>query len=221
MGKQPAKSSQAISKAPSGKAPKHKTAAKPMTKKAIPKVKATRATATGTRRKARVAHPKLDLLLGKLRPGRYANGTLIITQPDAHLPEMRRWLMGNVDGRVALGRTAFGDIVVFRDLRERAADQGFPGAEDACDVALIDLNYKRMTVLAHSVEEFQQQLGNAKFQKAFLRRSLYDKVKARLGDFADDEAYSFVPALALGGKEDAASVQRAKWGVYQDLLFQL
>jgi hypothetical protein len=166
-------------------------------------------------------HPKLTELLDTLRPGRHAGGTLIITKPGAHQDEMRRWLSGNDEGRVAIGRTAFGDIVLFRDLRAFAFAQGTPDAELACDVALIDLNLKKMVVLAWSVEELVQRLADRGFQDAFLRRALYDEVKAQRGDYADDEAYTFVPALRLGGSESAASVQRAKWRVYQDILFQL
>jgi len=33
-------------------------------------------------------------------------------------------------------------------------------------------------------------------------------VKTRLGDYADDEAFAFVPALPLGGSEDAGNVER-------------
>jgi hypothetical protein len=78
-----------------------------------------------------------------------------------------------------------------------------------------------MTVIAWSVEELLEQLDHLEFQKAYLRRELYDAARARLGDYGDDEAYSFVPALAMGGSEDPACVERARWDVYQDLLFQL
>jgi hypothetical protein len=170
---------------------------------------------------ARVSHPKLALLLDKLAPGRHAQGTLIITEPDAHLDQMSRWLGGNVEGRVALGRTAFGDLVVFRDLRARAAAQGLAGAEEACDIALIDLNLKKMVVIAWSVEELLENLDHLEFQQAYLRRELYDAARSRVGDYDDDEVYSFVPALALGGSEDPRTVERARWDVYQDILFQL
>ena len=170
---------------------------------------------------AESVHPKLALLLERLPPGRHAGGTLIVTKPGAHRTELRRWLKGKVAGRVALGRSAFGDILVFRDLRKRAAAQGLPNANDACDVALIDLNFKKMTVLAWSVEELLGYIDSPKFQRAFLRKKLYDQVKARLGDYGDDEAYAFVPALPLGGAERADLVRRSPWSAYQELLFQL
>jgi hypothetical protein len=239
MAKRPAK--KAKKKVPAKKsAPKRKALARPKKKPALKaksparakprpapkKKKASAPKAKPRAAKARAAappHPKLAALLEKLRPGRHAAGTVLITKPDAHHDEMSQWLMGNVAGRVALGRTAFGDIVVFRDLRANAAAQGLKGtaAAEACDVALIDLNLKKMTVLAWSIEELLQRLDDGQFQEAFLRRTLYDQVKARLGDYADDEAYTFVPALALGGSEAAESVQRGNWRVYQEILFQV
>ena len=167
------------------------------------------------------AHPKLAGLLEKLPPGRYAGGTVIVTRPDAHHSEMSRWLTGKIDGRVALGRTAFGDILVFRDLRARAAAEGLEGAAEACDVAMIEISFRKMTVLAWSPEQFVAQLDDRKFQDAFLRRRLYAKVKASLGDFADDEVYAFEPVLPKGGSEDADYVERSNWSVYENLLFQV
>ena len=92
------------------------------------------------------AHPRLAPLLEKLPPGRYAGGTIIVTRPDAHHGEMSRWLTGKTDGRTALGRTAFGDILVFRDLRARAAAEGLEGADEACDVAMIEISFRKASL---------------------------------------------------------------------------
>ena len=167
------------------------------------------------------AHPRLAPLLEKLPPGRYAGGTIIVTRPDAHHGEMSRGLTGKTDGRTALGRTAFGDILVFRDLRARAAAEGLEGADEACDVAMIEISFRKITVLAWSGEQFITLLDDRKFQDAFLRRRLYAKVKASLGDFADDEVYAFEPTLPMGGTEDADYVERSNWSVYENLLFQV
>jgi hypothetical protein len=212
-------------KVPSKKSAKAAPAKPNVAKKAVARKapKATPAKAKTPKKAAKAFgdHPSLEKLLSQLPPGRYAEGTLIVTEPGLHHAEMSRWLIGNVEGRVALGRTAFGDILVFRDLRERAAARGLPGVDDACDVALIDLNQKKMTVLAWSVEAFLDELDDREFQETYLRRTLYDEVKPRLGDYGDDEAYAFVPALGLGGGEKAAGVERANWEVYQEILFQI
>lgn len=88
-------------------------------------------------------------------------------------------------------------------------------------MAAIDIHFKRMKVLSMSAEEFVQVLDDAEWQNAFLRKPLFDAVKARLGEWAPDECYCFVPALALGGSEQAASVDRVNWNVHQALLLQM
>jgi hypothetical protein len=197
----------AKAKATAKAAPKHEARAKP---KATPKSRATDLE----------SHPGYALLVSKLKPGRHAGGTLFITKPGAHDVEMGRWLMGKTDGRRSLGRTAFGDIVFFRDLRERASALGVPGADKAGDVAIVDIHRKQMTMIAESAEGLLRVLDDDAWQRAFLRADMYREARARLGDYADDECFCFKLALALGGSEDASSVQRARWDVHQDILIQ-
>lgn len=206
---------------------------KPATKKTATRAKARRATKKPvTRAKARPAakrlttsarledHPAFISLTRRLKPGSYAGGLLIITAPGALDDAMHDWLMGNVPGRRSIGRTAFGELLVFRDLRERAHELGIGDPEREADVALVDVHFKKMTVLGNSIEAFLDSLDDADFQEAFLRRSMFDAVKRRLGPCAPNECYGFVPALSLGGSEDAASVQRLDWRVHQSILLQ-
>lgn len=193
-------------------APKKKAVVK---KRAAAKKRPAAKKASGVR-----AHPGFVALTAKLKPGRYAHGTLILTAPGKHDAEMSPWLMGKTEGRISLGRTAFGDFVIFRDLSARAKELGLPNPEEACDVALIDVHYKKMTMLADSASSFVSSLDDDGWQLAFLRREIYDAARERVGDYADDECFMFVPALAMGGAEEAASVQRGKWREHQAILFQ-
>lgn len=165
-------------------------------------------------------HPSFITLTSRLRPGSYAGGLVIITTPGALDAEMSEWLMGNVAGRRSIGRTAFGELLVFRDLRERARELGMGNPDNEADIALIDVHFKKMTVLGTSVESFLDGLDDPLFQNAFLRKELFDEVKHRLGPCRPNECYGFVPALALGGSEDAGSVQRVDWRVHQAILLQ-
>lgn len=178
-------------------------------------------TKTKDRLKSTKAHPKLAILLKALPPGRYADGTLLVTRPDALHKEMRLWLSGKDEGRVALGRTAFGDLVVFRDLRKRATEEGLENTEEACDIILVDINRKEAIILAWSVEEFLEILDKWQFQQDFLRKRLFDKCKAQLGDYKDDEVYAFSPPLPRGGSARVDSVKISRWHEYQELLFKL
>ncbi len=190
------------------------------TKKKVTRAK-TRPAAKRTTKSARLEdHPSFLSLTKRLKPGSYAGGLLIITAPGALDDAMHDWLMGNVAGRRSIGRTAFGELLVFRDLRERAQELGVGDPEREADVALIDVHFKKMTVLGNSIEAFLDSLDDADFQEAFLRRSMFDEVKRRLGPCATNECYGFVPALSLGGSEDAASVQRLDWRVHQAILLQ-
>lgn len=198
---------------------------KPRPRAAAKKEKVTRAKAgPAAKHPAKSArlegHPSFLSLTKRLKPGSYAGGLLVITAPGALDDAMHDWLMGNVAGRRSIGRTAFGELLVFRDLRERARELGVGDPEREADVALIDVHFKKMTVLGNSIEAFLDSLDDADFQEAFLRRSMFDEVKRRLGPCAPNECYGFVPALSLGGSEDAASVQRVDWRVHQAILLQ-
>jgi len=146
---------------------------------------------------------------------------LLITPPGALDDVLAPWLLGNVEGRHAVGRTAFGELLVFRDLRARAREAGLPDADQACDVALVDVHLQRMQVLAWSVEAFLERLADPAFRREVLRSALVAGARKRMGPLADGECYAFVPALALGGSERLASVERLDWRVHQELLRQL
>lgn len=213
----------APAKAKKAAKPKKAAAKRPVTPKKQ-KVAAAPKKAAAKKQRAAVVkppvHPKLTWLLANLKPGRYAGGLLQFSLPGTHAAELEPWLMGRTEGRTSLGRTAFGELLVFRDLRDHAASLGMEDAESACDVAAIDIHYKRMKVLAMSAEEFVEVLDDPEWQRAFLRLPIYEAAKARVGEWEQHECFGFVPALALGGSEQAASVQRVDWRVHQALLLQ-
>ena len=165
-------------------------------------------------------HPQYRDLVAKLKPGWHAGGLLLVTAPGALDEEMTPWLMGKIAGRRSIGRTVFGDFVLFRDLRERARETGTGDPENEGDVAMVDIHYKKMEVLGYSVSMFLENLNDPKFQRAFFRKDLADAVNKRIGAPQDSECYAFLPALALGGSEDAASVKSLDWRVQQAILIQ-
>lgn len=165
------------------------------------------------------AHPGFVEITRRLRPGSYAGGLVVITEPGALDTELSAWLMGNMEGRRSLGRTAFGELLVFRDLRERARQFGGDPEREA-DVALVDIHFKKMTSFGTSVETFLDGLDDPQFLDAFFRRELFTQAVKRLGPCAKNECYGFVPMLAFGGSEDVESLQRLDWRVHQAILLQ-
>lgn len=127
--------------------------------------------------------------------------------------------MGNSGGRVALGRGAFGELIVFRDLRQKARELGHLEV-DPYDIALIDIHLKRMKLIALSNDELLEGLETPQFRRAFFRGDLFDAARARHGELSDDECFAFVPALTFGGSEDAASARKHRWMTHQALLLQ-
>lgn len=165
-------------------------------------------------------HPQFTAFTKQFKPGRYADGLLLVTPPGALDAELAPWLVNRMSGRVSLGRTAFGEFLVFRDLRERALLNGDAEPEVACDFVVVDIHTKQMKVLAHSLEALVGFIDDASWQTDFLRKALYDQVKSKLGACADDECYGFVPALVLGGAEAPGFVARQKWREHQAMLLQ-
>ena len=203
------------------KAPKQAARKPARAKKAAPAKKTAAKKVPAKKAHSLDDHPEFARLIAKLKPGRHAGGMLLVTAPGAHDDEMGPWLNGNTDGRRSIGRTAFGNIVVFRDLRSRAEELDLDGAATACDVSIIDIHYKRMVMIAETVDGLLASLDDRAWQDEHLRGNMYREVKARVGDYADDECLCFVPALAFGGSDDATSVERANWLVHQALLIQM
>jgi hypothetical protein len=130
---------------------------------------------------------------------------------------------GAAANRTPLAHTGLGDILYFRDLSERARDLGLDEATvaGACHVNGLCTRYKRVQVLAHSMEEFMQHLANEEWTEEVLGRSMYAAGVARVGVPGLNQILSFVPALALGGSEDAEQLEPVSAREHWDILFQL
>jgi hypothetical protein len=156
--------------------------------------------------------------------GRFGSGFLHLASPASLDDVLSDWLGKKDATRTPLGWTALGDIIYFRDLRERARALGMgePEADQACDVSVIDVRYKQVKMLAWSLSGFFEGcLGDENALRSELHKDLFDAALARLGPPNADEIYGFVPALGLGGAEDAASLERVDALVHLDILRQL
>jgi hypothetical protein len=172
---------------------------------------------------AKTAPAGLIELWEKLGWGRFGDGFLLLTDPKKLAPTVDQWLGGKNPSRIPLGRTGLGDLLYFRDLRERAKMLGMTGkeAEEACDISVVNVRYKRAGVLATSVAEFVKLLASEEFLDEELGKNLFDEALPRLGAPSAKEIYGFVPALAMGGSEDADSLDKVNAEVHLEILFQL
>ena len=62
---------------------------------------------------------------------------------------------------------------------------------------------------------------NPGFQEDVLRKSLYDQAIAKLGILKHNEAFFFVPALVLGGREEIKYMSKGDANTHQHLLLQI
>ncbi|MCA2981210.1 MAG: hypothetical protein INH37_23295, partial [Myxococcaceae bacterium] len=140
--KKPSRKSKPSKKPASSRRPTSKPTKAKVTSKPAPPARPAKVAKPGKPRPRRAlsidSHPSYQRLVETLKPGRYARGLVFITEPGALDEEMTDWLMGNVEGRRSLGRTAFGELLVFRDLRARAAELGAGDPERESDVVLVD-----------------------------------------------------------------------------------
>ena len=154
--------------------------------------------------------------------GRFGHGFLVMMHPHELDETLADWLGGFDPARVPLARTALGDIVYFRDRRLHAAAIDHPNAAKACDFCVVDVRHKRTLLLAPDPERFVvDALGDSKLLEALLRKDLFDRALERIGPPELGEVYGFVPALALGGSEEPAALERMKAEEHLAILLQL
>ena len=156
------------------------------------------------------------------RPGPFAGGFIRFVTPDVLDETLADWLGGFSPSRTPFARTALGDMIYVRDLRERARSIGMTGteAEAAHDVSVLDVRYKETRLAGFSFAEFAANLADPEWLAGELRKDLYDAAVDRLGRPGIDEIYAFVPALALGGAENPANLERSRADVALSLLLQ-
>ena len=169
------------------------------------------------------AHPSLIAFWRKVGFGSFGNGFLVFFNPHDYESVLARWLQRDQPdpSLIPFARTAFGDIIYFRDLREKAKQHGLPADwKNASDVVFLSIHYHRTEMITWSMDEFfatalQQFLKDNEGSFYKLSSSLNTK---QLGK---GECYFFVPALALGGKVSKDSVKSGNCLVHQDILLQL
>lgn len=168
-------------------------------------------------------HPALGTLWREVGWGLFGRGFLQLSPPEVWGEDLALWLGGEDPARVSIGRTALGDLLYLRDLRGKARSLGYPEAiaAGAMDVSRVDVRYKRVDVLATSLEQLAVLLGDPQWLDDVLRKDLFDAAVDRIGEPGEHEMFGFVPALALGGEESADHLQRVAAREHLALLFQL
>lgn len=155
--------------------------------------------------------------------GAFGEGVVHVCTPDALQEQLSVWLGPPSPTRVPFARSAFGVLFYWRDMREEAAERGMTGENpgELGDVSVVDVLQHSIEVLALDLEElFEYAFTDEGFIEQVLRRTLVRAAREIYGPLAPHEQLAFVPALALGGFEDIASVQKVNALVHQSILQQ-
>ena len=102
-------------------------------------------------------HPRLIEFWEKVGFGSFGNGFITFFDPREAETMLARWLLLQQPDptRVPIARTAFGDLIYFRDLRQRAAENGLEANwKNGSDVVFLSIHYRGSSAITWSVDDF-------------------------------------------------------------------
>ena len=140
--------------------------------------------------------------------GNYGDGIIKLIEPEMYMDSFYRWLGKEDYSRIPFMMTAFGDLFYFRNL-----------GEGEYDISFLDIHYRKISVVAYTVEEFVEYLIDSEVEEKILRRKLFDEAKDKFGVLPLNEIYFFAPALVTGGGEEIKYVNKGDAAVHQSILF--
>ncbi|WP_300670342.1 GAD-like domain-containing protein [Soonwooa sp.] len=143
--------------------------------------------------------------------GNYGNGIIKVVEPSHYMDSFYEWIGKKDFSKLPILVSAFGDIFYYRKL-----------TEDAEDVSLLDIHYRKISVCDYSLESFfKNYITDPEIAKELLKPQLFETANKDLGGLTADEIYFFNPALIMGGAEEQKYLGKGIGSVHQSLLFQL
>ncbi|MFC2476371.1 MAG: T6SS immunity protein Tdi1 domain-containing protein [Catonella sp.] len=141
--------------------------------------------------------------------GNYGDGIIKLIDPEKYMDSFYRWLGKEDYSRIPFMMTAFGDLFYFRNL-----------GDGEYDISFLDIHYRKISVVAYTVDEFVEYIIDSEIEEDILRRHLFDEAKNKLGVLPLNEIYYFAPALVTGGAEEIKHVNKGDAATHQWLLFE-
>jgi hypothetical protein len=161
------------------------------------------------------AHPLLVAFWRTVGFGSFGDGFLHFFHPADYADVLARWLSAEqaLPDRIPFARTAFGDLIYFRDLRSRAEalNPSAPaGLDDASDIAFLSVHHRESELVGSSMRAFfEADLGRFLKNSTLSNYPLYRTIRQKLPGMQKptaDSCYFFVPALIIGGQADIRHV---------------
>ncbi len=152
---------------------------------------------------------ELLVLWSNLGFGNYGGGVVKLIDPDLFKKNLDKWRRKEDDNAYPFMITAFGDMYYLKKLPD--------GSEE---VRLISIIYKKEKLCTKSFADF---ISNYIISKDAidndLKASIYIKAEEKYGALSNDDIYTFVPSVSMGGKETVDSIQIADAYIYQDIAY--
>ena len=134
----------------------------------------------------------------------FGEGLLWLVDPEQLADPLEEWL-GHREA-LAILRTAFGDVLFWHEARAH----------------YLDVIYNRVHHLTGRMDIlFEVTLCDESYWDNALDRPTYRQAQRCLGAPTRDAVYTYVPALALGGSEDPAALQKVGLREHLSFLAQL
>lgn len=146
--------------------------------------------------------------------GWYGDGLIQIIDPDKYRSQLWAWLLRGEEDltRLPIAMNAFGVLFYYRKLSDEGDE----------DVSFLDPQTSETGVIDWSLDDFfNGACCDEEAPDAFLDAPLLAEAIALKGRLANDEIYSFQPALRLGGSRTAGHVDRGDATAQLALLLQL
>ena len=135
----------------------------------------------------------------------YGNGFFHFVNPADYTALLSEWKMVP-EGHLVFCRTGVGDLITW----------------DQNSVHILHVNQGTFSEISNDMFDFFKfSLGDERYVQKTLFKEQFDAASNRLGALNADECYAFVPALPLGGDEDAANLQKMPIAESLRLLNQL
>ena len=138
--------------------------------------------------------------------GSYEEGLFFIDNPEPYQVVLEGWLGSEADATIAIGRTAFADLFLWRNG----------------EIQFLDAQYGRIfSITKMPFIFFCSTLIAEDYLQDVLRKSLFDKALDTVGRLQQSQCYAFVPALALGGSVTVDNINIVQFREHSALLAQL
>jgi hypothetical protein len=173
------------------------------------------------------AHPLLISFWKTVGFGSFDDGFIHFFHPDEYAKTLGRWLMSDtsIPSRIPFARTAFGDLIYFRDLRSKAKSLRLSKPSDlaeSSDVYFLSVHYRKGELISYTVEDFfDSDLESFLKSTDFSLKDKYKELRKNKPPTVAESCYYFQPALVFGGRPDIKFTAAGNCLVHLDILYQL